>query len=164
MRTTISILFILFVSVLFSPAAYPDETYFVQSVKAKVMAGPNFKAKVIGEASKGTPLAGRGREGNWMRVQFSSHEGYVSALLLSKRAPLKPQGFIKTEDADIKQGVRRRASTYTSAAAARGLGADDRRRLSAAEKADYTSLDRMEAFSLPQDEITKFASAKEDKI
>jgi beta-N-acetylglucosaminidase len=57
---------------------------------------------------------------------------------------------------EIKQGVRRRASSYTSAAAARGLAADDRRRLSKEEKVDYESLEKVEAFQLSADEINRF--------
>ena len=70
--------------------------------------------------------------------------------------PLERQSIIKGEERDIKQSVRRRASTYTSAAAARGLAQDDRRRLSTEEKVDYGGLEKMEAFSVSSEEVSRF--------
>jgi hypothetical protein len=60
----------------------------------------------------------------------------------------------------LKEGVRRRASTYTSAAAARGLVQDDRRRLSRDEKIDYLGLENIEAVSISPEELAKFMGGK----
>lgn len=136
------------------PAA--QETYYVQSMKAKIMSTPSFKAKVIGESTKGARLVSTGREGSWVKVILVQKEGYVSALLLSKLPPLEKQGVIKGEERDIKQSVRRRASTYTSAAAARGLAQDDRRRLSTEEKTDYHGLEKMESYTVSADDVARF--------
>jgi hypothetical protein len=76
--------------------------------------------------------------------------------VLSTRPPLRKTGIIKADDGEIKQGVRRRASSYTSAAAARGLAQDDRRRLSKEEKADYDSLDIIETFKVSPEELSRF--------
>jgi uncharacterized protein YgiM (DUF1202 family) len=132
------------------------EDAYVQSVKAKIMSGPSFKAEVLGEAGKGTKLPVSGREGSWVKVAFKGKEGYASSMLLSPRPPLARTSLIKGEESDIKQSVRRRASTYTSAAAARGLTQDDRRRLSKDEKTDYGGLDKMESFTVSADEVSRF--------
>ena len=128
----------------------------MQSVKAKVLSAPSFKSPVIGEVLKGHKFDSLGKQGNWIRVKFAGKEGYVSALLLAAHPPFDKIGMIKGLERDIKQGVRRRTSSYTSAAAARGLAQDDRRRLSKDEKADYESLDKMEAFKLTPEEISRF--------
>jgi hypothetical protein len=128
----------------------------VQSVKAKVMSATSFKAPVLGEVGKGFKFDASGREGSWVKVKFNDLDGYVSALVVSTHPPLEKAGVIKASEGDIKQGVRRRASSYTSAAAARGLAQDDRRRLSREEKADYDALDKMEEFKLQPDEIARF--------
>jgi uncharacterized protein YgiM (DUF1202 family) len=143
-------------SVVCAAALHAETVYYVQSVKAKVMSGPAFKSPVIGEVAKGHKFVSPGREGGWIKVNHGGKEGYVSSLLLSTRLPLEKTVLIKGEDAEIKQGVRRRASSYTSAAAARGLAADDRRRLSKEEKVDYESLEKVEAFQLSADEINRF--------
>ncbi len=147
---------------LFSAAgnAFADETYYVQSVKARILAEPSFKAKVVGESTKGAKLLSTGREGAWVKVRLVQREGYVSALLLSKTPPMEKQSLISGNETDIKQSVRRRASTYTSAAAARGLTQDDRRRLSTDEKTDYFGLEKMESFSVNADEIAQFMEGK----
>jgi len=84
----------------------------------------------------------------------------VSSLLAATHPPFEKMGVIKGEDAEIKQGVRRRASSYTSAAAARGLAQDDRRRLSKEEKVDYESLEKVESFQLSSDEISRFMEGR----
>ena len=142
--------------VLYATVLYAQTEYYVQSVKAKVMSGTSFKAPVLGEVGKGFKFASTGKEGNWVRVRFKDRDGYISSLVLSTHPPLSRTGVIKAEDSEIKQGVRRRASSYTSAAAARGLAQDDRRRLSKEEKADYDSLDKIESFKLSPDEISRF--------
>jgi uncharacterized protein YgiM (DUF1202 family) len=135
---------------------YAQTEYYVQSVKAKVMSGPSFKSGIVSEVSKGQKLSSSGREGSWVKVRISEKDGYVSSLLVSTHPPFEKPGVIKGEDAEIKQGVRRRASSYTSAAAARGLAQDDRRRLSKEEAIDYESLEKMESFTLGPEEITRF--------
>lgn len=160
MRKIILLSLCIAVLLLFSTGLCAQDVYYVQSLKAKIMSGPAFKSKVLGEASKGTRLMSSGKEGSWIKVSFYSKEGYVSAMLLSTHPPMARQGLIKGEESDIKQSVRRRASTYTSAAAARGLAADDRRRLSRDEKVDYGALEKMESFTVSADEVSRFMEGK----
>ena len=136
--------------------ASAQETYYVQSVKAKVLSAPSFKASVLGEASRGTRLSSIGKNGSWIKVNYYGKDGYVAAILVSVSPPMAKHTMIKAGDTDFQQGVRRRASTYTSAAAARGLAADDRRRLSGEDKLDYDSLERVERYTVSDSELTKF--------
>lgn len=147
--------------VLFATTLHAQTEYYVQSVKAKVMSGPSFRSGIIFEASRGYKFSSSGREGSWVKVRLSDKDGYVSSLLLATRPPFEKTGVIKGEDAEIKHGVRRRASSYTSAAAARGLTRDDRRRLSKEEKTDYESLEKVEAFTLSSDEVSRFSEGNE---
>ena len=144
------------VVVLMCGAAYALEPYYVQSVKAKIMTAPSFKAIALGEASKGTKLTAVAKEGSWIKVSYYGQVGYVSSILVSPYPPMARQGLIKAEESELRQGVRRRASTYTSAAAARGLAQDDRRRLSGEEKSDYVGLEKMEAITVSDGEIVRF--------
>lgn len=140
----------------FLAAADAQQVYYVQSAKARVMSSASFKANLIAEVGRGYKLTGLGKERNWTRVKYGSQEGFVPSLLLSANPPLQKQSIIKGEDSALQQNVRRRASTYTSAAAARGLTADDRRRLSKEEKVDYESLEQVEAVMVTEAEIQKF--------
>ncbi len=136
--------------------ASAQETIYVQSVKAKVLSAPSFKASVLGEASRGTRLSSIGREGSWVKINYYGKNGYVAAILLSASPPMAKNTMIKAGDSEFQQGVRRRASTNTSAAAARGLAADDRRRLSGEDKIDYGGLERVENFTVSDAELAKF--------
>jgi uncharacterized protein YgiM (DUF1202 family) len=145
--------------VLMHGAAYALDAYYVQSVKARILSAPSFKASTLGEASKGTKLTAIGKEGSWIKVSFYGKQGYVSSILVSPYPPMARQGLIKADGSELQQGVRRRASTYTSAAAARGLAQDDRRRLGGEEKSDYTGLEKMEAITPSDAEVFRFMEA-----
>ena len=153
----IAMLSIILMSVIsFAAAAFAHGDYFVQSAKAKVMSAASFKSLVVGEVVKGHKFASLGKQGTWVKVKYEGKEGYVSALLLATHPPFEKVGIIKGDESDIKQDVRRRASSYTSAAAARGLAQDDRRRLSKEEKVDYESLDKVESFKVTSEELSRF--------
>jgi uncharacterized protein YgiM (DUF1202 family) len=160
MKRKFIILVMLVAGVFMTSVLCAQTEYYVQSVKAKVMSGPSFKSGVISEVSRGHKLISSGKEGSWVKVRISGKKGYVSSLLVSTHPPFKKTGIIKANDAEIKEGVRRRASSYTSAAAARGLAQDDRRRLSKEEAIDYESLEKIESFTLAPDEITRFMEGK----
>ncbi|OGW50603.1 MAG: hypothetical protein A2078_14545 [Nitrospirae bacterium GWC2_57_9] len=152
-RQTFLVILVLLLSASFVSAA---DVYYVQSVKAKVMWEPSFKSKVMTEVAKGYKFIALGKEGNWIKVKRDFEQGYISALLVATHPPFPKQGLIKAGDGEIKQGVRRRASTFTSAAAARGLTQEGRKRLSREEKADYYSLDRIDSFALKSGELERF--------
>lgn len=146
--------------VLAAGAAYAQETYYVQSKKAKIMMKPSFSGGTLGEVVKGTKLTSGVKEGSWVKVMYNNKTGYVSSFVVAKHAPLDREGVIRADQDDIKQNVRRRASTYTSAAAARGLTADDRRRLSTEEEVNYRALEKIEAFKVKEEEIVQFAEGR----
>jgi uncharacterized protein YgiM (DUF1202 family) len=160
MRKTLLLVVMFVAGVFFSTALHAQTEYYVQSVKAKVMSDASFKSGVIAEVSKGHKLTSSGKQGSWIKVRYSDRDGYISSLLVSTHPPFEKIRVIKGEDTEIKQGVRRRASSYTSAAAARGLAQDDRRRLSKEEASDYESLEKVESFTLGPDEITRFMEGK----
>lgn len=143
-------------ALLLAAEAPAQDIYYVQSVRAKVMSSPSFKSKIVTVVNKGYGLQALGREGRWIKVKYGNREGYVPAMLVSKRPPLDRQGLISGTEEKLDHNVRRRASTYTSAAAARGLAADDRRRLSAEGEIDYRALEKVEAFSVSDEELAKF--------
>ncbi len=146
----------LLIALCWLPAIAGAEVCYVQSLKAKVMWEPSFKSTVMREVAKGEALKVLGREGNWVRVKIDFEIGYVSSLVVSKRPPMNRVALIKAEDQDLRQGVRRRASTYSSAAAARGLTQEGRKRIGRDEKTDYFDLEKIEALSISRDEVVKF--------
>ena len=151
------LLFMIFMASMFHVSvSHAASVYYVQSVKAKILGEASFKSKVIAEVEKGGKLTSTGQAGSWVKVQYEGKEGYVPSLLLSTHPPLSKTEFIKAEDPEIKQGVRRRASSFTSAAAARGLTKEDRKRADVEEGVDFNALHKMESLALTDDEITQF--------
>lgn len=140
-------------------AAQADTTYYVQSDNARVRAEPAFNAKVLASVEKGQKLVASSKEAGWVKVKVGDKEGYISALLLSTQPPLdKPNTVIKGDEPEIKQGVRRRASSFSSAAAARGLVDDEQKRDEKTEEAtDYKAVKKMESLSIPKEEVNSFA-------
>jgi uncharacterized protein YgiM (DUF1202 family) len=153
---SISLFILAAMMILFCTSSHAEDVYYVQSLKAKVMKESSFRSNVIGEAGKGQKLVSTGREGSWIKVRYDSQEGYVSSLLVAVHPPLEKASLIKGREGDIKQGVRRRASTYTSAAAARGLASEDRKRLNEEGRADYEALEKMEALTIGAEEVEQF--------
>lgn len=142
--------------VLVVAAAAAAEEVYVQSAKVKVLWEPSFKAKVMTEVTRGHKFSVLGKQGSWVKVKHGFEVGYVPALLVSNKPPMATVGLVKAEDGEIKDSVRRRASTFTSAAAARGLTSESRKRLSKEEKADYAALEKIESFTVTNDEVAKF--------
>jgi len=144
-------------SACYSALACAEQDYYVQSAKAKILSGPTFRSNVVAEAAMGQKLILKSKDGSWLKVTVGGKEGYVSSLLVSTHPPLKRGGYIKADDSEIKQGVRRRSSSFASAAAARGLTKEDRKRADIDDSVDYKALGKMEALSLSDDEVTRFA-------
>jgi hypothetical protein len=82
--------------------------------------------------------------------------GWVSSLLVGNRPPINKVRIITGTGEDISKDARRRASVATSAAAARGLTEDDRRRLGHRSDINYHALEDVEAIVISEAELTEF--------
>lgn len=147
-------------SVFYAAVLHAEPVYYVQSASAKILLESSFKSKVIAEVGKGQMLTSTGQQGSWIKVKFNGKEGYVPSLLLSTHPPLEKTMVIKAEDSEITQGVRRRASSFTSAAAARGLTKEDRERGDVEEGVDMQALKKMESLTVTDDEIKQFKAGE----
>jgi len=139
---------------------HAENFYFVQSETAQIMSQPSFKSEIVTQVGFGEKLSATGKVGNWVKVMVGSKAGYISTLLVSNHAPMKKVGIVKADGAEIDQGVRRRASSYSSAAAARGLTKDDRKRADEEGKADYAAVKKMESVTITDDEVTRFSAGE----
>lgn len=152
---------IVLTGLLFVSISLAESLYFVQSETAKIMSQPSFRSDILAQVGFGEKLNATGKEGNWIKVQVGNKAGYVSALLVSSHAPMKKTGVVKADGAEIDQGVRRRASSYSSAAAARGLTKDDRKRADEEGKADYDAVKKMESVTVTDESVTRFSAGEQ---
>lgn len=152
-----SVMVMLAAGALITGHAFADTDYYVQSLNAKIWQESSFKSKVIAEVGKGQLLPSTGTENNWVKVRYQGQDGYVPTLLLSTHPPLGKNTLIGSDESEIKEGVRRRASAYTSAAAARGLSREDRERADVEEGTNYGAVRAMESMTVTADEVSQFA-------
>jgi len=157
MKKQLMMFVIFFTSIVSATLVFAETIYYVQSDNANVRSEPSFGAKVIAKVAKGQTLTSISKDGSWIKVKIDGKEGYISALLVSNHAPIEKQTITKTaEDADAKPTARRRASSFTSAAAARGLTDEEKKREGIEEKSDYKAVDKMESVKITPEEVKKF--------
>lgn len=148
-------LMMLITVLLYASLSFADTSYYVQSTNATVRSGPSFGAKIVAKVSKGQMLSSTSKSGDWIQVKIDGKEGYISHLLVTTHPPIDKTTVIKADEQEIKPTARRRASSFTSAAAARGL-TDEEKKREGVEKADYKAVDKMEAVKVTPDEVKKF--------
>lgn len=136
-------------------AAAHAETLYVQSQKAKLLKDPSFKAKVVAHVKKGAPLELIHDKGRWYKVSINGNIGWISKFVLAAHPPVK-KVTVLGEGVKIEHNARRRASAVTTAGAARGLSADERRRASDFG-ADFLALERVENFTVSDEEVYRFS-------
>lgn len=139
----------------FTLAHAEESVYYVQSANATVKTDPSFSAKVLAKVAKGQTLTAVSKDGNWVKVKVDGKIGYISAFLVSNQPPMEKQTVIKANEEEIQPSARRRASSFTSAAAARGL-TDDENKDAKDAPPDYKAVEKMEAIKVTPEEVNKF--------
>lgn len=133
-----------------------EEVFYVQSLRAKIFSQPSFDSVVIIEVQKGYKFNSIEKKGNWIRLSISGKDGYISSYLVGKKAPLS-RSEIGQEAATIAETARSRASQQTTAVAGiRGLAEERRARLGKEEKLNYEALEKIEKFSIADEELKVF--------
>lgn len=147
------------VAIAVSGLVYADETVYVQSFKTKLFAAPEFRAAVVGEAARGQALTVLESTDRWSRVKLGTGSGWVPSLAVSHHVPLRSTALDGAADNPLAATARRRASGATTAGAARGLTYEDRMRAHKAGIANYAAAERMESFSVSEEEALAFVAS-----
>lgn len=129
--------------------------YYVQSIRAPILIAPSFGSSKVIEASKGDALQELERKGGWHRVVYKNKTGWVSRLLINSKPPANRVSVLEATNENLETGARKRASAFTTAAAARGFS-EDRSRVSNKYKVDFAGLARMEQVSFSDEEAMAF--------
>jgi uncharacterized protein YraI len=154
------ILLSLFLGVMTTQAAWAY-TGYVQSVKADIYSQPSMKSAPLTSLAKGDAVTVVKENGSWLEVEISGKPGFVYRFLVS-RNEVKPREklysrlrafFSKIESISSKS--RRRPSSYTATAAARGFR-EKREHFAEKYNSDYDTLERFEAISIPDKEALDF--------
>ena len=144
-------------SLLSAPLTAQAADLFVQSVKAPILSAPSLGSSKVGEAAKGDMLKELGKKGDWYNVGYKNSTGWVSRLLVGPKPPSSKVSVLEQTGEKLETGARKRASAFTTSAAARGLS-EDRARISDKFRVDYNALDEMEAIKISDDEALRFVN------
>ncbi len=148
-------------TVLFLPAFSHASNLYVHSVKAPIYVAPDISSGRVAVLKKGTKLTWIKEKGYWYKVDYNGKKGWVYKFMVKKGQPISKKSvysrlkslFQKYEAQSDK--ARRRPSSYTATAAARGLKGK-RRRFADKYNLDYISLEKMEAIEVTDDEAIEF--------
>lgn len=140
---------------LYAPSVAYAGDLFVQSVKAPILAAPSLGSPRITEVVKGDMLKEVEKKDSWHKVSYKDKTGWVSRLLVGPKPPIGKVSVLEETEEKLEKGVRKRASAFTTAAAARGL-AEDRARISDKFRVDFQGVETMEALNITDDEAVRF--------
>lgn len=149
---------ILFVPVLFVLSQAHAADIYVQSVRAPILASSAFGSQKLAEAVKGETLKELEKKGGWHKVNYKDKTGWVSRLLVGSKPPAARVSVLEGSGENLGAGARKRASAFTTAAAARGL-AEDRSRVSDKYRVNFASVERMEGIKVSDEEAYTFLLA-----
>lgn len=124
-----------------------QEWSYVQSSRAPLFAEPSFRSPLLAEVKRGHRLGTMDSAGNWVKVRHGSRDAYVPALLLAPHHPREAPSFRKDRADQRQRDFRRRASAYQKQT-------EDRKQPDL--KADYRAIEKMEAFTVRDDEVRQF--------
>jgi len=140
---------------LIAPSMAQAADLYVQSVKAPILSAPSLGSPKVAVASKGELLKEVEKKGDWYKVGYKDATGWVSRLLVGTKPPAGKVSVLEETEEKVEKGARKRASAFTTAAAARGL-AEERARLSDKFKVDYSGVEMMEAIRITDEEASRF--------
>lgn len=156
--------FLFFLLIVLLPAHSYAFSAYVQSTSAAVYKSPTMRSTKITSLSKGAKLEVKKSHGAWYRIESKTqgdHTGWVYKFMVRKKPVTNSSKlysrlqsfFYKIES--ISKKSRRRPSSYTSTAAARGLR-EKRKHFARKYNADYASLEKIEAIQISDKEALAF--------
>jgi hypothetical protein len=124
------------------------KTLYLKSMRAKLLAGPKHGTKVVLQLKRGATLSEVKRDKKWVQVKIKSKTGWLPSILASSKKPMQRKSLLM-KNVDISKNARKRASTFTSTAAARGLKANSDDVFNNLEGANFQAVKVMESTYVP---------------
>jgi len=150
-----------FILIILFPAISYSFDLYVHSVKAPLYRTPSISSKEIIELKEGTKIIGIEEKANWYKVRYKDKDGWVYKLMVRKTPPLETKNlYVRLRSLFrrihvLRESSRRRPSSYTTTAAARGLR-DKRQRFADKYGHDYDALEKIESIEISDTEALEF--------
>lgn len=128
---------------------------FVQSLKAPLLSEAKNGAKVLDTLDRGTQVQEVKSVDRFVEIKSPNGAGFINKLFVSDK-PVGEKKSLLSKDVDISSKARKRASGFTSAAAARGLKEDSDDIFSDLGDANEVALKEMEKQKIENDVGVQF--------
>ncbi|MBU3915978.1 hypothetical protein KKA14_10625 [bacterium] len=136
------------------------KSMFVTSLKVNMTEAPKYGTKALLVLKRGDQVEEMSQDKSWVKVKYNNTSGWVHKLVLSDKPPRKRISMLDRK-VDITSKARKRASTFTSAAAARGLVTADKEELVKKEEHDFVALAKIENVFVDPEEALSFINEDE---
>jgi len=147
---------LIFIALSFFATAQAEETLYIHANTAKLMSEPSFKSDVVKILARGEAITLVEKNKKWIKIRHNNNIGWLSKLLVKNQPPLNKTSLLSNRDSDLSESSRRRASTHTTTAAARGLRQDGRVRESDTNNANFDALSEMEENKVSDHDAIEF--------
>ncbi len=135
--------------------------FYVKSLKAPLLPEAKNGVPPLSQLERGTKVEAGKPAGSFVAVKAAGQSGFINKLFLTDRPP-EAKGSLLQQDIDISTKARRRASGFTSAAAARGLKEDsDEIFKTLGDDADGGAVKKVEAWTVAEAPAATFLSDPE---
>ena len=155
-------------AVILLPAASSAYELYVQAVKAPIYLAPDISSGKVAEVKKGDKIIGIMEKGYWHKVVYSGKTGWIYKFMVKSDPPInrnslysRLRGMFDRLAASSQQG-RKRSSSYTATAAARGLK-EKRVRFAQRYTLNYEALQKLEAIGITDEEAIAFLEKRGTK-
>lgn len=136
-------------------------TLYVKGLWANMMESPDAKSTKIFQVPRSSAVEVSKEIDVWSEITFQGKKGYVPTLALTPTIPQAVTSVLNSSDIDISTKSRKRASQFTSAAAARGLKESTYDFSKSQYEADFKALAKMESFRVKQQKGWAFINYQE---
>ncbi|NQU65602.1 MAG: hypothetical protein HQ517_15145 [SAR324 cluster bacterium] len=134
------------------------KTLYVRSYLTYLLTSPEQQGKKIVKLVRGTAVEQISLKGDWINVEVNNQNGWLQKRVLTS-TPVKEGKSLLSKKVDIATKARKRASSYTSTAAARGLTSMDQPSGDSIYKPDYEALEMVEAREIDEATAVEFLAS-----
>lgn len=137
--------FLILVVSLSTGAALARDPLYIQSETAQLRTQASAQATSLATLKRADKVVPAEEKGMWVQVMWNQKQGWIHRLFLSAHPPIGQNALLEDTDETLQKSARKRAPAYSVAASARGLMADERKRVGQDKyRADYEALAEME--------------------
>ncbi len=132
------------------------KTLYIRGLQVFLQDAPAQTGTKGMKLNRGDQVEQISEQGMWIKVKVADHEGWLPKFALADQSIPNRVSMLNQKEVDLSANARRRASTYSSTAAVRGLTADARKRVNTLQLPDYYALDDLEKQSIDETVAVQF--------